>query len=132
MQQITLLVVILPLLAAAGLYGARNLGGEVATLYSDDASGRTFHSPVWVIESGHELWIRSVRPTTAWLDRIINQPTIELLRGAELKTYHATPLAHRRSRINALMAERYGWAEWLLAKVEDREQAIPVYLDPFG
>ena len=46
-------------------------------------------------------------------------------------TYSATPLAHRRVRVNALIAERYGWAEWFLAKFEDREYVVPVLLDPF-
>ena len=44
----------------------------------------------------------------------------------------ATPLIDRRARVNALMAERYGWAEWFLSKIEGRDDAVPVYLDPLG
>jgi hypothetical protein len=132
MRQIMVSIIVLPLLVGVALYGARNYAGEVATLYTTDAGDRTFTTQVWVVEHGHELWIRSLRPTNPWLDRVINQPDVQLERHHAVKTYRATPLAHRRSRINALMAEQYGWAEWLLAKFEDRDEAVPVYLDPFG
>jgi hypothetical protein len=28
------------------------------------------------------------------------------------------------------MAERYSWAEWVLSRFEDRDEVVPVYLDP--
>ena len=132
MRQTIVFIIVLPILVGAGLYGVRNYAGEVATLYTTDAGDRDFTTQLWVVEHGHELWIRSLRPTSRWLDRLIRRPQIQLERGRDLKTYRATPLAHRRSRINALMAERYGWAEWLLAKFESRDEAIPIFLDPFG
>jgi hypothetical protein len=132
MRQIMVFIIVLPILVWVGLYGVRNYAGEVATLYTTDRGERTFTTQVWVVEHGHKLWIRSLRPTSPWLDRVINQPEVQLERDRVLTTYRATPLAHRRSRINALMAEHYGWAEWVLAKFEDRDEAVPVYLDPFG
>ena len=132
MRQTIVFMIVLPILVWVGLYGVRNYVGEVATLYTTDGGERTFTTQLWVVEHRHKLWIRSLHPTSPWLDRIINNPDVELRRGKILKSYKATPLTHRRSRVNGYMAETYGWAEWLLAKVEDRTQSVPVYLDPFG
>lgn len=122
----------LPLLVVGGLYTIRNFSGEVATLYTTDAEGKTYTTRLWVVDHGHEIWIRSLDPTSPWLDRLVRQPDVQLRRGESLADYRATPFANRRTRINALMAEQYGWAEWLLSRFEDREQAVPVFLDPLG
>ena len=122
----------IPLLILGGLYGIRNFTGEVATLYTTDGVGRTHTTPIWVVDHGHQIWVRSLDPTSAWLDRLVSHPEVKLERGGGFTAYHATPFANRRARINALMAERYGWAEWILSRIEDRDEAIPVYLDPLG
>ena len=122
----------IPLLIAGALYGIRNYTGEVVTLYTTDGVGKTHMTSLWVIEHGHEIWVRSLDPTSPWLDRLIKQPEVQLRRGESTVDYHATPFANRRTRINALMAERYGWVEWFLSKIEDRDDSIPVYLDPLG
>jgi len=122
----------IPILIVAALYGIRNFTGEVATLYTTDGDGRTRTTRVWVVDHGHELWIRSVDPTSHWLDRLIKQPDVQLRRGGSIAEFHATPHTERQVRINALMAERYGWAEWILAKVEGHDEAVPVYLDPLS
>ncbi len=108
-----------------------DLGTQVG-LFLTDFGGIAPSGSTYVIGTGSNVWIRATTPTSPWLDRIINNPEVELRRGEVLTTYKATPLAHRRSRVNAYMAERYGWAEWLLAQVEDRSMAVPIYLDPYG
>jgi hypothetical protein len=120
----------IPLLIVAGLYGIRNFTGEVATLYTTDGEGQTLTTRIWVVDHGHETWIRSLDPTSPWLDNIINQPAVKLRRGQSIADFRATPHSERRTRVNALMAERYGWAEWFLSRIEDRDYAIPIYLDP--
>ena len=40
-------------------------------------------------------------------------------------------MAHRQEQINALIADRYDWAKWILTKFESRENAVPILLDPF-
>jgi hypothetical protein len=122
----------IPLLIAVALYGIRNFTGEVATLYTTDGEGKSYTTRIWVIDHGHEVWVRSLDPTSPWLDRVINQPEVQLRRGDSITNYRATPLANRRTRINALMAEHYGWAEWVLSRIDDRDDSIPVYLDPLG
>ncbi len=130
MNQSTAKLLMFAFFIVCALYGIRSFGGEVATLHTTDAEGKTYTTPIWVIDHGQQIWIRSLDPTSAWLDRLIKHPEVRLQRGDALTAYRATPFAHRRARINALMTERYGWAEWILAKIEDRDQAVPVYLDP--
>ena len=122
----------IPVLIVGALYGIRNFTGEVATLYTTDGEGKTYTSRIWVVDHGHQVWVRSLDPTSPWLDRLINQPDVQLRRGESIVDYHATPFANRRTKINSLMAERYGWVEWFLSKIEDRDEAVPVYLDPLG
>ena len=132
MRQAIVFIILLPILFAVGMSGVRNYVGEVATLYTTDAGGRTFTTKLWVVDQNHKIWVRSLRPESPWLDRVVRQPKVQLERGGAIKNYRATPLAHRREPINALMAERYGCADWLLARFENRDDAVPVYLDPFG
>jgi len=132
MSLTTVKILMLPLLVMGALYGIRNYTGEVVTLYTTDAVGKTHTTSVWVIDHGHELWIRALDPTSPWLDNLINHPEVKLQRAGALATYHATPSTDRRARVNALMAERYGWAEWFLSKIEGRDDAVPVFLEPLG
>ena len=128
----TLKLLMIPLLILGGLYAIRNFTGEVATLYTTDSGGHSYTTRIWVVDHGHETWIRSLDPTADWLDRIINQPDVQLRRGGSIADFRATPQIDRRARVNALMAERYGWAEWILSRIEDRDDSVPVYLDPLS
>ncbi len=123
-------LLMIPILVIGALYGIRNLSGEVATLYTTDGDGTPRSTRLWVTDHGHELWIRAVDPTSPWLDNLIRDPNVKLRRGDSIDDYRATPHTDRRTRVNALMAEDYGWAEWILSRFEDREQAVPIYLDP--
>ncbi len=122
----------IPVLIVGALFGIRNFAGEVATLYTNDTEGQTHTTRIWVVDHGHETWIRSLDPMSSWLDHLINQPDVQLRRNGSIADYRATPLANRRTRVNALMAEQYGWAEWILSRIEDRDEAVPVFLDPLG
>ncbi len=132
MNQTTAKLLMIPLIVVGALYGIRNFTGEVVTLHTTDGVGKTHTTSIWVIDHGHEIWIRSLDPMSPWLDRLISHPEVKLLRGGALTAFHATPFTHRRERVNALMAERYGWADWFLSKIEGRDEAVPVYLDPLG
>lgn len=130
MNLTTAKLLMIPLLIVGALFGIRNFSGEVATLYTNDAEGQTHTTRIWVVDHGHETWIRSLDPTSPWLDRLISRPEVQLRRGGAIAAYRATPFTHRRARVNALMVEHYGWAEWVLSRIEDRDEAVPVYLDP--
>jgi len=132
MNQSTAKLLLLPLIAWSLLYSIRNYTGEVVTLYTFDSEGASHATRIWIVEHGHELWVRSIDPTSAWLDNVVNHPRVELKRAGAIASYRATPYVDRRARINALMAEHYGWADWILSKIEDRDEAVPIFLDPLG
>ena len=126
-----MLIILLPAFFATLVFSARNYGGEVATLYTTDADGRTFQTPLWLVEDGGGLWVRAVRPDRAWLERVVERPDVELERRSRLQHYRAVPMPEQRERINTAMARRYGWAEWLLGLVDERGDAVPVRLSRF-
>jgi hypothetical protein len=128
-KTLALLVLLVPFAIGGSLYAARNYGAELATLHTTDADGRDYQNKVWILEEGIDLWIRANRPTRPWLDRIRDHPDVTLERRGTRARYRAVPLSHRRPQINALMAERYAWAEWLLNFAEDRAVAVPVRLE---
>jgi len=130
MNQTTAKLLMIPVLIAGALFGIRNFTGEVAVLYTNDGEGQGHTTRIWVVDHGHETWIRSLDPMSSWLDNLITNPEVQLRRGDSIADYQATPLTNRRTRINALMAERYGWAEWVLSRMEDREVSVPIFLDP--
>ncbi len=132
MNLTTAKLLLIPLVIMGAMYSIRNYTGEVVTLYTTDGEGKTYTSRIWVVDHGPQIWVRSLDPTSPWLDRLIGHPEVKLLRGGAITAYHATPFTHRRERVNALMAERYGWADWFLSKIEGRDEAVPVYLDPLG
>ncbi|HXV36246.1 MAG TPA: hypothetical protein VEC18_03810, partial [Myxococcota bacterium] len=122
MSVTTAKLLMIPLLFACALYATRNYSGEVAILYTTDGAGKAYTNRVWVLDHGHEIWIRALDPTSEWYDRVLNHPEVELRRGESIAKFRAIPRAERRERINALMADQYRWAEWLLSKIEDHDE----------
>ena len=97
MRALTKWVAFVALGAVIVILGARTFGGEVATPYTTDNSGKTHRTRLWVVGDGTNVWIRSTAPTSPWLDRLINHPKVELRRGDVLTSYKATPATHRRT-----------------------------------
>jgi len=109
---------------------AGDLGGEVVTLRTADTVGVMHDTSVWVVDDGGRLWVRAGSPKAGWYERIQVKPEVELVRGGETRRYTAVPVEGSRERINALMAERYGWADRLIGLVRSRDQAVAIRLDP--
>ena len=85
----------IPVLIVGALYGIRNFTGEVVTLYTTDAEGKTHSSRIWVVDHGHQIWVRSLDPTSPWLDRLVRQPDVQLRREqlrAELLSDQPVPV----------------------------------------
>jgi len=110
---------------------AGDLGGEVVVLAtSTDEGGRRHETKLWVVEDNHQLWIRAGQPGSEWMQRLEANPHVSLTRNGEKRTYRAVLIPKQRERINRLMAERYGWADWLIGLLRDESQTIPIRLDP--
>jgi len=131
-----LLVVALGVVAVALYFGAvmlaSELGGEVVVLHTrgDDGSGHA--TSLWVVEDEGALWLRAGVPESGWLERLERRPEVELERGGRTIALRAVPVPQRRDRIHALMRERYGWADVLVASLpgRDPQRSVPVRLEP--
>ena len=130
MRGLIVLLVLVPLGFAAAVFVASNWGGEVVTLYTRDADGREFETPLWIVEDDGSLWLRAGDSGSRWLERLRGQPRVQLERGGELLSFRAIPEPDLTPRINALMAERYGWADRVIDLLRDPEQATAIRLEP--
>lgn len=109
---------------------AGELGGEVVTLRTADIVGVMHDTSVWVVDDGGRQWVRAGSPKASWYERIVVKPEVELVRKGETGRYTAVPVEGSRERINALMAERYGWADRLIGLMRSRDGAVAIRLDP--
>lgn len=109
---------------------AGDLGGEVVTLRTADTVGVMHDTSLWVVDDGGRQWLRAGSTTSSWYERILVKPEVELVRNGQTGRYTAVQVEGSRERINALMAERYGWADRLIGLVRSRDGAVAIRLDP--
>ncbi len=130
MRTLFMLVMLALLFYAGGLFAATHFGGEVVTLSTEDAAKRVYRTQVWLVESRSGPFLRANDPNANWVNRLMQNPDVDLERGGSLKRYRAYPTAEHRAQVNGLMMERYGWADWLVGLVFDRQNAVPIALVP--
>ena len=113
MRLLFLILMLAPLMAAGAYHAALNLSGEVVLLYLYDADGREYMTPLWLVRERGDLFLRANDPQRRWLERVRERGEVSLRRGEERERYEAVVEPHRRDLVNELIAERYGWGEWL-------------------
>jgi hypothetical protein len=106
--------------------------GEVVNLTTVDASGARFETQLWIIEEDGQLWLRAGRPAAQWLARLRAHPEVEIQRGEDIAEFRAVPVdgPTARAAVNRAMAAKYGRADRMIARVFDRDSAVPIRLDP--
>lgn len=120
------------ILFIAAIVVVSETGGEVVVLETLDAEGRPHETRLWLVEHRGHPWLRAGQPGSGWLLRIEEHPEVRLTRDGHTGSYRARPARDPeiRDRIHALMAEKYGWAESVIAASRDGSQSIPVELVP--
>jgi hypothetical protein len=111
---------------------AGDLGGEVVKITTYDAIRNPFTTKVWVVDEGPTLWVRAGSPSAGWYERLVEYPGVSLERNGRVTRYRAIPVREATPGVNALMAAKYGWADWLIGLVRNRDNAMAVRLDPAG
>jgi len=106
--------------------------GEVVNLSTVDSSGAQFETQLWIIEQGGQLYLRAGRPAARWLARLRAHPEVRVERAGTTKTYRAVPVEDPATReaVNRGMAEKYGQADSLIGRIFDRNQTVPIRLEP--
>ena len=91
--------------------------GEVVVITTTDATGAQHETHLWVVDSDGHAWLRSGSPESGWYARLKAEYTIA-----------AVPA--KRAELNALMREKYGWADMYVGFFNSRAEAVPIRLDP--
>jgi hypothetical protein len=107
---------------------ASEMGGEVVKLTTNDAQGAQRTTSLWVVDDGGVPYLRAGNSESGWYERLVADPNIEVERDGVVTRYLAQPSPDRTERINALMAEKYGWADAVIGIV--RGDSVAVRLAP--
>jgi F420H(2)-dependent quinone reductase len=120
------------LVLAMGLSFVASESGEVVVLKTKSANAAQpdHETRVWVVDDGGKQWLRAGDPHSTWLLAIQRDPLVEVVRGEKSAAYTAVPDVAARDRMNALFAEKYGWADRYVAMLFGRDDATPIRLDP--
>jgi hypothetical protein len=108
---------------------ASETSGEVVSLRTYREDGLSTETSLWVVEDRRLLYLRAGDPESGWLVRLKANPEVELTRGGETRSYRARVMPGLGSRINELMAEKYGWGDILVGVMRDDASVIAVRLD---
>jgi hypothetical protein len=114
------------------VFGASELGGELVTLHTRDASGADKTTHLWVVDDAGFAWLRAGKPTSGWLVRMEANPDVTVERGGMTYHFKAVPVHEPvvRDRIHALMREKYPFADRVISLLRDPNGSVPVRLEP--
>ena len=124
------------LLGAALLFAAITLyaleGHEVVVLRTRAPDGATRETRTWVADDDGAVWIESATPERPFFQQLLAHPDVDLERGGVVRRYHAVPVPNPdgHERIRALLAQKYGWADWWIGLLTDTSRSVAVRLDP--
>jgi hypothetical protein len=127
----TLCVLVGIALAWAAWQVGRQATADVAVLRVSDVENSDRYVTLWAADDEGAVWLRAARPDRRWLAWLRDQPSVELERDGESRRY-ATEIfedPEARERVDALMREKYGWADALRALLLG-DDTVPVRLSP--
>jgi len=104
--------------------------GEVVKITTVDGAGEQHRTHLWVVDHDGHAWLRSGSPTSGWYARLKETPTLDMERNGERAEYTITVDASQVATINALMHEKYGWADTYIGLFIDHARSVPIRLDP--
>ena len=123
-------VLVLLALAIFGLERAASERVEVVELHTQDDSGELVTTRLWVVDHDGHAWLRG-DDRSGWVQRLKQQPVIELTRGGERASYQWQIHADQTATINALMRDKYTWGDQVISVlVGSRDAANAIALQP--
>jgi len=125
-----LLVASLPVLVAGGTWVVGQQI-EVAVLRTYGADGHGHDTKLWVVDHQGQPWLRAGGERLSWIERIRQNPRVELVRHGVTTAYTASidDAPEAKLAVNAAMADKYGWIDrWF--EIFARHDPIAIRLDP--
>lgn len=115
----------------ASIMIASEAGEEIVMVRTYAADGSPRETRLWVVDDGGFAWLRS-GTESGWLERIRQNPSVEMERGGQTRRYRAVPVPGdaARDRIHALMREKYGLADRWISFTIPRDGSVAVRLEP--
>jgi hypothetical protein len=106
--------------------------GEIVTVTTLNAEGQAFETQLWIVQVEGTSYLRANSPRSDWLARARRGPAVELQRGATVGPWRVVPEndPERRQRVNQAMAEKYSLSDRLLVLLFDRDEMVPLRLEP--
>ncbi|MGD8418720.1 MAG: hypothetical protein PVH91_16775 [Pseudomonadales bacterium] len=117
------------MVATAAHFALIEIGREVVTVRTFDASGTPRETRLWVVDEDGAAWLHSTGP--GWAARFVGDPVVELGRGGRVQRYRAHAVPGPHPVIDALLREKYGIADrWVRLIAPDTSETLVVRLDP--
>ncbi len=102
--------------------------GEVVVITTRDTAEGAQQTRLWVVDHDGDAWLRAGSPASGWFRRITANPNITVQRGENSFSALAEPATDATETINALMDEKYGWADDCIDLFFGRDDAIAIRL----
>jgi hypothetical protein len=124
------------LLGAAVVFAGVTLyaleGHEVVVVHTQAPDGSRRDTRTWIADDGAGVLIEAAFAERPFLQDLLVNPDVEVERGATIFRFRATPMPNPDGhvRIRALLAEKYGWADWWVGLLQDTSQSLAVRLEP--
>lgn len=128
MSRIIGVLLSLPFLAIAAIFGAIELGGEVVVLETTSARGDKFTTSLWVVDIEDSPVLRAGSATAEWLTRIRAEPSVALIRDEIRTQYEAEIIPSYADQVNVLMRDEYGFADRIVSVLHDKNEVVAVRL----
>ena len=126
------LVLGIPTLVMAVIYGASELGGEVVTLSRSDSDGDTSQVRIWVVDENGSSWIEHGDADSFWITQLSESPNIVLNRAGHDTHYTGTADRGSHDLYHRLRREKYGMSDQIIellgAPSVDECEGVPVRL----
>src|SRR5262245_3999529 len=106
-------------------------GGEVVTLRTHDAAGRTRDTRTWIAEEAGGAWVEAATPERPFLRDVMADPSLDVWRGGQWHRCRAlvaqNPAGHER--IRRLLAEKYGWKDRWIGMLADTDRSLGLRIE---
>jgi len=116
--------------AAITLYALE--GREVVVVRTRTPDGGTRETRTWVADADGVAWVEAASPERPFFQQLVAHPDVELRRAGNVRRYRALPVPNPEGheRIRALLAQKYGWADWWIGLLTDTSRSVAVRLEP--